>query len=247
MDPWLPLRCLPSLRRDRKWQNSRKLTKFDDSTMENWPIPSLDFYIIVFTFQHKTFILDQAHMIVELNRKDMEEQHWYEEIPDTEILIKIVYGIHRPGSDFILLCNSAIWQGWEISRYIKDHDKYSNSYEETKWQFALMILLCAMDIETQQKEHGGAALVWGDFWHWDINEDNLPWDTPTGFWLHPPLQFRNMTRMGNIRNIKTGSWQISKSTWVWWTPLKLIFSFLFICLNRGTATQLKTFWDTLYI
>ena len=47
-------------------------------------------------------------MIVELNRKDMEEQHWYEEIPDTEILIKIVYGIHRPGSDFILLCNSAI-------------------------------------------------------------------------------------------------------------------------------------------
>ena len=73
------------------------------------PIPGLDFYTIVFTFQYKTYIVDQAQMIVELKRKDIEEQHWYEEIPDTKILIKIVYlGIHRPGSDSILLCNSAI-------------------------------------------------------------------------------------------------------------------------------------------
>ena len=73
------------------------------------PIPGLDFYTIVFTFQHKTYILDQAQMIVELNRKDMEEQHEYKEIPNTEISTKIIYlGIHRPGSDSILLCNSAI-------------------------------------------------------------------------------------------------------------------------------------------
>ena len=96
------------------------------------------------------------------------------------------------------------------------------------------------DCGAQQKGHGGAALVRGDPWHWDINEDSLLWDTPTEFWLHPPLQFRNMTRMGNIRNIKTGSWQIFKFTWVWWTPLKLNFSFLFV-QTEGQQRNLKLF------
>ena len=48
-------------------------------------------------------------MIVEPDRKDIAEQHSYAEIPDTEILMKIIYlGIHRLGSDSILLYSSAI-------------------------------------------------------------------------------------------------------------------------------------------
>ena len=35
--------------------------------------------------------MDQAQTIVELNRKNMAEQHSYEEIPDTETSIKMVY------------------------------------------------------------------------------------------------------------------------------------------------------------
>ena len=53
-------------------------------------IPGLEFYNIVYTFQYKTYIVDQAQMIVEPNRKDKAEQNSYKEIPNTEISMKIL-------------------------------------------------------------------------------------------------------------------------------------------------------------
>ena len=41
--------------------------------------------------QDTGYILDQAQTIVEVNRKNMAEQHSYEEIPDTETSLKMVY------------------------------------------------------------------------------------------------------------------------------------------------------------
>ena len=102
------------------------------------------------------------------------------------------------------------------------------------------------DCGARQKGHSGATLVCGDPWHWDIDEDNLPWDTPTGYWLHPPLQLRNSDKDKKYQKYQDRI-MINIKIYMDMMDTPNTKFLLSICLQRGTAMQFKTFWYSQYI